>query len=157
MILTKSTFGCRRTTKSTRCLNLGSYNYLGFGSFDEYCTPRVIESLKKFSPSTCSSRVDAGSWIESPKLSPLCCLPHSLTALCFSHQGLHLCMRNSRNVLLNMWGNLLLSSLAWATLQTLLSSLSWLERYGCCCYLSFDVTPKTYVLVASLIDAFCIY
>ncbi|WZY86300.1 hypothetical protein YC2023_032684 [Brassica napus] len=28
-----------RTTKSTRCLNLGSYNYLGFGSYDEYCTP----------------------------------------------------------------------------------------------------------------------
>ena len=39
---------------------MGSYNYLGFGSFDEYCTPRVIESLKKFSASTCSSRVDAG-------------------------------------------------------------------------------------------------
>ncbi|KAJ4868065.1 Long chain base biosynthesis protein 2b [Raphanus sativus] len=51
----------KRTAKSTRCLNLGSYNYLGFGSFDEYCTPRVIESLKKFSPSTCSSRVDAGT------------------------------------------------------------------------------------------------
>lgn len=40
---------------------MGSYNYLGFGSFDEYCTPRVIESLKKFSASTCSSRVDAGT------------------------------------------------------------------------------------------------
>ncbi|KAH0892835.1 hypothetical protein HID58_055264 [Brassica napus] len=50
-----------RTTKRRRCLNLGSYNYLGFGSFDEYCTPRVIESLKKFSASTCSSRVDAGT------------------------------------------------------------------------------------------------
>ncbi|KAF8094975.1 hypothetical protein N665_0348s0058 [Sinapis alba] len=50
-----------RTTKSRMCLNLGSYNYLGFGSFDEYCTPRVIESLKKFSASTCSSRVDAGT------------------------------------------------------------------------------------------------
>ncbi|VVB17452.1 unnamed protein product [Arabis nemorensis] len=35
--------------------------YLGFGSFDEYCTPRVIEPLKKFSASTCSSRVDAGT------------------------------------------------------------------------------------------------
>ncbi|XP_010503519.1 PREDICTED: long chain base biosynthesis protein 2b [Camelina sativa] len=51
----------KRTTKTSRCLNLGSYNYLGFGSFDEYCTPRVIESLKKFSASTCSSRVDAGT------------------------------------------------------------------------------------------------
>ncbi|KAL0721142.1 hypothetical protein Bca4012_035741 [Brassica carinata] len=50
-----------RPTKSRKCLNLGSYNYLGFGSFDEYCTPRVIESLKKFSASTCSSRVGAGT------------------------------------------------------------------------------------------------
>ncbi|XP_077227405.1 long chain base biosynthesis protein 2a-like [Tasmannia lanceolata] len=50
-----------RTTKASRCLNLGSYNYLGFAAADEYCTPRVIESLKKFSPSTCSSRVDGGT------------------------------------------------------------------------------------------------
>lgn len=51
---------CRRTTKISRCLNLGSYNYLGFAAADEYCTPRVIDSLKKFSPSTCSARVDGG-------------------------------------------------------------------------------------------------
>ncbi|KAF8408490.1 hypothetical protein HHK36_007645 [Tetracentron sinense] len=51
----------KRTTKMCRCLNLGSYNYLGFAASDEYCTPRVIESLKKFSPSTCSSRVDGGT------------------------------------------------------------------------------------------------
>jgi serine palmitoyltransferase len=50
----------RRTTKVTRCLNLGSYNYLGFAAADEYCTPRVIETLKRFSPSTCSPRVDGG-------------------------------------------------------------------------------------------------
>ncbi|KMZ64165.1 Long chain base biosynthesis protein [Zostera marina] len=50
-----------RTGKSTRCLNLGSYNYLGFASADEYCTPRVINSLKKYSPSTCSVRVDGGT------------------------------------------------------------------------------------------------
>lgn len=52
---------CRRTTKVHRCLNLGSYNYLGFAAADEYCTPRVIESLKKFSSSTCSTRVDGGN------------------------------------------------------------------------------------------------
>ncbi|KAL0355032.1 UNVERIFIED_CONTAM: Long chain base biosynthesis protein 2b [Sesamum radiatum] len=46
------------TTRVDRCLNLGSYNYLGFAAADEYCTPRVIESLKKFSASTCSTRVD---------------------------------------------------------------------------------------------------
>ncbi|KAK6123769.1 hypothetical protein DH2020_042489 [Rehmannia glutinosa] len=51
----------KRTTRVNRCLNLGSYNYLGFGAADEYCTPRVIESLKKFSPSTCSARVDGGT------------------------------------------------------------------------------------------------
>ncbi|KAJ6869313.1 long chain base biosynthesis protein 2a-like [Populus alba x Populus x berolinensis] len=51
----------RRTSKVTRCLNLGSYNYLGFAAADEYCTPRVIETLKRFSPSTCSPRVDGGT------------------------------------------------------------------------------------------------
>ncbi|KAL9250606.1 Long chain base biosynthesis protein 2a-like protein [Drosera capensis] len=50
-----------RTDKTKRCLNLGSYNYLGFAAADEYCTPRAIGSLKKFSPSTCSSRVDGGT------------------------------------------------------------------------------------------------
>uniref|UniRef100_A0A0E0BJH9 serine C-palmitoyltransferase n=1 Tax=Oryza glumipatula TaxID=40148 RepID=A0A0E0BJH9_9ORYZ len=48
----------KRTSNTTRCLNLGSYNYLGFAAADEYCTPLVIESLKKYSPSTCSVRVD---------------------------------------------------------------------------------------------------
>ncbi|GFP92047.1 long chain base biosynthesis protein 2a [Phtheirospermum japonicum] len=51
----------KRTTRINRCLNLGSYNYLGFAAADEYCTPRVIESLKSFSPSTCSTRVDGGT------------------------------------------------------------------------------------------------
>ncbi|KAK4719593.1 hypothetical protein R3W88_017931 [Solanum pinnatisectum] len=50
-----------RTTKVSRCLNLGSYNYLGFAASDEYWTPRVIESLKRFSASTCSTRVDGGT------------------------------------------------------------------------------------------------
>ncbi|KAI9084048.1 hypothetical protein K1719_034044 [Acacia pycnantha] len=51
----------KRTGKVSRCLNLGSYNYLGFAAADEYCTPRVVESLEKYSPSTCSSRVDGGT------------------------------------------------------------------------------------------------
>ncbi|XP_057982596.1 long chain base biosynthesis protein 2a-like isoform X1 [Malania oleifera] len=53
----------KRTTKISRCLNLGSYNYLGFAASDEYCTPRAIESLKKFSPSTCSSRAEGGTTV----------------------------------------------------------------------------------------------
>ncbi|XP_009404745.2 long chain base biosynthesis protein 2a [Musa acuminata AAA Group] len=50
-----------RTSNTTKCLNLGSYNYLGFAAADEYCTPLVIESLKKYSASTCSVRVDGGT------------------------------------------------------------------------------------------------
>ncbi|KAK6267095.1 hypothetical protein QUC31_017932 [Theobroma cacao] len=53
----------KRTANMSRCLNLGSYNYLGFAAADEYCTPRAIESLNRFSPSTCSSRVDGGGLI----------------------------------------------------------------------------------------------
>ncbi|KAB2610706.1 long chain base biosynthesis protein 2a-like [Pyrus ussuriensis x Pyrus communis] len=49
------------TKKTSRRLNLGSYNYLGFAASDEYCTPRAIETLKKYSPSTCSSRVNGGT------------------------------------------------------------------------------------------------
>ncbi|KAJ4973965.1 hypothetical protein NE237_007139 [Protea cynaroides] len=51
----------KRTSKTTRCLNLGSYNYLGFAASDEYCTPRVIDSLKRFSASTCSARAAGGT------------------------------------------------------------------------------------------------
>ncbi|CAJ1953323.1 unnamed protein product [Sphenostylis stenocarpa] len=51
----------KRTDKLSRCLNLGSYNYLGFAAADEYCTPRVVDTLKKYSPSTCSTRVDGGT------------------------------------------------------------------------------------------------
>lgn len=52
-----------RTENRRRCLNLGSYNYLGFAASDEYCTPQAIQSLRKFSQSTCSSRVDGGNTI----------------------------------------------------------------------------------------------
>uniref|UniRef100_A0A0D9V9U8 serine C-palmitoyltransferase n=1 Tax=Leersia perrieri TaxID=77586 RepID=A0A0D9V9U8_9ORYZ len=50
-----------RTERTSKCLNLASFNYLGFAAADEYCTPRVIQSLKKYSASTCSSRVDGGN------------------------------------------------------------------------------------------------
>ncbi|THU49380.1 hypothetical protein C4D60_Mb06t08960 [Musa balbisiana] len=53
--------GLIRTSNTTKCLNLGSYNYLGFAAADEYCTPHVIDSLKRYSPSTCSVRVDGGT------------------------------------------------------------------------------------------------
>lgn len=34
------------TGGSKRCLNLGSYNYLGFAAHDEYCTPRALATLE---------------------------------------------------------------------------------------------------------------
>jgi 7-keto-8-aminopelargonate synthetase-like enzyme len=55
---------CSLTENKRTCLNLGSYNYLGFAASDEYCTPRVIESLEKFSQSTCSSRADGGKFLQ---------------------------------------------------------------------------------------------
>ena len=62
ILLTVSTNLCSRTSNTTKCLNLGSYNYLGFAAADEYCTPHVIDSLKKYSCSTCSVRVDGGMY-----------------------------------------------------------------------------------------------
>ena len=44
-----------------RCLNLGSYNYLGFAASDAYCTPRVLTSLEELGWSSCSSRSEAGA------------------------------------------------------------------------------------------------
>ena len=48
------------TGATRRCLNLSSYNYLGFAAADEYCTPRVQEVLKQYGASMCSSRLAAG-------------------------------------------------------------------------------------------------
>lgn len=49
------------TGRVRRCLNLGSYNYLGFAASDEYCTPRVLEALNSYGWAMCSSRMDAGT------------------------------------------------------------------------------------------------
>jgi hypothetical protein len=48
------------TGRTRRCLNLGSYNYLGFAAADEYCTPRVIKTMGELGWGTCSSRAEAG-------------------------------------------------------------------------------------------------
>lgn len=56
-------FACRNldaTGKTKRCLNLGSYNYLGFAAADEYCTPKVLDVLEEYGCSMCSSRIAAG-------------------------------------------------------------------------------------------------
>ncbi|BDA43509.1 Long chain base biosynthesis protein 2a [Coccomyxa sp. Obi] len=49
------------TGRVRRCLNLGSYNYLGFAASDEYCTPRVLETMNSYGWAMCSSRLDAGT------------------------------------------------------------------------------------------------
>ena len=48
------------TGRVKECLNLGSYNYLGFAAADEYCTPRVLDTMNSLGWSMCSSRIDAG-------------------------------------------------------------------------------------------------
>lgn len=48
------------TGRTQRCLNLGSYNYLGFAAADEYCTPRVLDMLADWGISSCSPRTEAG-------------------------------------------------------------------------------------------------
>ncbi len=49
------------TGRTIRCLNLGSYNYLGLGGHDAYCTPKVIRALRDCGPSTCSPSAMGGT------------------------------------------------------------------------------------------------
>jgi len=42
------------------CLNLGSYNYLGFAACDPYCTPRALAALESWGVSMCASRAEGG-------------------------------------------------------------------------------------------------
>ena len=49
------------TGKVKRCLNLGSYNYLGFAAADDYCTPRVLDCVRDLGWSSCGSRDVAGA------------------------------------------------------------------------------------------------
>jgi len=44
-----------------RCLNLGSYNYLGFAETHGLCNDSAIEALKKFGSSTCGNRMNFGT------------------------------------------------------------------------------------------------
>lgn len=51
----------KMTGRKLKCLNLSSYNYLGFAAADEYCTPRVQAVLDRCGWGACSSRADAGT------------------------------------------------------------------------------------------------
>jgi hypothetical protein len=50
----------RNTGSSRRCLNLGSYNYLGFGGVNFYCTPKVEEAMRNLPIALGSSSAELG-------------------------------------------------------------------------------------------------
>jgi len=49
------------TGVTRRCLNLGSYNYLGFGDPDSPTKPQVFAAVEKYGVSTCSFRSSIGT------------------------------------------------------------------------------------------------
>ena len=62
---------CSLSGTSRHCVNLGSYNYLGFAAADEYCTQRVIECSEDYGASVCSARCDGGTTKEHIELEEL--------------------------------------------------------------------------------------
>lgn len=50
----------RITGKTNRVINMGSYNYLGFGECDGPCTDAAENSIKKYGVSSCSTRLETG-------------------------------------------------------------------------------------------------
>lgn len=72
------------TGAKRRVLNLGSYNYLGFAAHDEYCTGRVLDTLRQQGWSTCSSRSEAGRL--RPQRALICgCHVQCSACLCCTH------------------------------------------------------------------------
>jgi len=65
------TFSFTNTTR--HCLNLGSYNYLGFAETSGRCNDSAIEALKKFGSSTCSARLNYGTTESHKELERLVC------------------------------------------------------------------------------------
>ncbi|KAJ3020162.1 serine palmitoyltransferase component [Thoreauomyces humboldtii] len=49
------------TGTTTECLNLGSYNYLGFGQSEGPCADAAEACIRKYGVGTCSSRMEAGT------------------------------------------------------------------------------------------------
>ncbi|XP_029663473.1 serine palmitoyltransferase 2 isoform X2 [Formica exsecta] len=49
------------TGTETQCINLGSYNYLGFAEASGKCAEESIETLRKFGCATCSTRLELGT------------------------------------------------------------------------------------------------
>ncbi|KAG7206634.1 hypothetical protein KM043_000312 [Ampulex compressa] len=51
----------RFTGTKTECINLGSYNYMGFAESNGPCATRSIETLMEYGCATCSTRVELGN------------------------------------------------------------------------------------------------
>ncbi|XP_046410336.1 serine palmitoyltransferase 2 isoform X1 [Neodiprion virginianus] len=49
------------TGTETRCINLGSYNYLGFAESSGKCAEQSIQTLKKYGCASCSTRLELGN------------------------------------------------------------------------------------------------
>lgn len=49
------------TKEVKTCVNLASYNYLGFGGVDEFCTPVAKAAVQDFGWSTCAPRTEGGT------------------------------------------------------------------------------------------------
>ena len=51
----------RHPGTTTRCLNLGSYNYLGFAENNGPCADASIQSTLQYGAGSCSSRKELGT------------------------------------------------------------------------------------------------
>ena len=49
------------TGETVHCLNLGSYNYLGFAGNDPYCTPKARKAVEDYGVASCSPIAELGS------------------------------------------------------------------------------------------------
>jgi len=49
------------TGQTRKCVNLSSYNYLGFGGVDEFCTPVARKAALELGWSTCGTRTEGGT------------------------------------------------------------------------------------------------
>jgi len=49
------------TGTERRCLNLGSYNYLGFADGQQWCTDKVLDSLEKYGVGVSQTRAEFGT------------------------------------------------------------------------------------------------
>merc|ERR1711991_1267823 len=61
----------QRTSRRIDCLNLGSYNYLGFADGLDYCTDHVLESLDKYGVGVSGVRAEFGTTVVHAELERL--------------------------------------------------------------------------------------